>query len=170
MSVSDPSPGHGPVIVAPVIRHLSGADPDRSIAFYRDVLGFDVRKDTEGNGAPTLAEAVYGPARIQLTTQDGAFDSTGEHRPRGSAIVFFPTDGVVALLESVRARGGRPSELEKVQWLKLRLFGIRDPDGHDLWFGQSLGSTMTVCPLTSGRYPVSIPESCSSATPSFGGR
>lgn len=91
-----------------------------------------MRVDTEGIGAPTLAEAVYGPARIQFTTQDGVFDSTAEHRPRGSAIVFFPTDGVVAPREIVRSRGGRPSELEKVNWLRLRVFGIRDPDGHDL--------------------------------------
>lgn len=38
MSVTDPSPGHGPAIVAPVSRQLSVADPNRSIAFYRDVL------------------------------------------------------------------------------------------------------------------------------------
>lgn len=38
-----------PAIVAPVSRQLSVADVDRSIAFYRDVLGFDVRRIAHGD-------------------------------------------------------------------------------------------------------------------------
>ena len=81
-----------PAIVAPVSRHIRVADLDRSIAFYRDVLGFDVRSVSEGDGVTAVAEAVRGPARIQLSLHDGAFDSTGGLRPRGAAIVFFQTD------------------------------------------------------------------------------
>ena len=76
-----------PAIVAPVSRHLSVADLNRSIAFYRDVLGFDVRSVSEGDGVPAVPEAIHGPARIQLCIQDGAFDSTGGLRPRGAAIL-----------------------------------------------------------------------------------
>jgi uncharacterized glyoxalase superfamily protein PhnB len=137
MSAVDPSHEREPAFVAPVSRHLSVADLDRSIAFYRDVLGFDVRAVPERDGIPAVAEAVHGPARIQFGTQDGAFDSTGAHRPRGSAILFFQTDDVVVMRDAVRARGGTPSELEKVNWIKMRMFEIRDPDGHALWFGQS---------------------------------
>jgi len=112
-----------PAIVAPVSRLIGVSDKARSIIFYRDVLGFEVRDE-----AGTI-EAVSGPARIR-------FDST-EARPRGSAIVFFQTDDVAALHAAVRVRGGMPSELEKVNWIKMRIFEIRDPDGHVLWFGQS---------------------------------
>ena len=38
---------------------------------------------------------------------------------------------------AIRRRGGTPSHIEKVNWLKMRMFEIRDPDGHILWFGQS---------------------------------
>jgi len=38
---------------------------------------------------------------------------------------------------SVAARGGAPSELEKVNWIKMQVFQVRDPDGHTVWFGQS---------------------------------
>jgi predicted enzyme related to lactoylglutathione lyase len=137
MTDSDPSPAGRPAIVAPVSRHLSVADVERSLAFYRDVLGFDVRTVPEGDGVPAVAEAVYGPARIQLGGQEGAFNTTGELRPRGSAILFFQTDDVAAMIELIRTRGGAPSDLEKVNWIKMRMFEIRDPDGHRLWFGQS---------------------------------
>ena len=39
--------------------------------------------------------------------------------------------------DALSARGGTPSELEKVNWIKMRVFDIQDPDGHRLWFGQS---------------------------------
>lgn len=117
-----------PRIVAPVSRYLSVGDITRSITFYRDVLGFQV-------SAP--AELVSGPARLQLTAEPSAYDSTGEKRPRGAALLFFETDDVAAMREAVRARGGAPSEIEKVNWIKMRMFQVEDPDGHTVWFGQS---------------------------------
>ena len=137
MSDPNPSASRIPAIVAPVSRHLSVADIDRSTAFYRDILGFEVRPLPRGDGLAAVAEAVCGPARIQLTTDDGAWNSTGELRPRGSAMLFFETDDVAALREVVLSRGGEAGELEKVNWIKMRMFEIRDPDGHVLWFGQS---------------------------------
>jgi uncharacterized glyoxalase superfamily protein PhnB len=137
MSLDCSQPTRHPAIVAPVSRHLSVADVDCSVAFYRDVLGFEVRSVFEGDEVPSVAEAVCGPARIQLCTQDSAYDSTGALRARGSAIMFFQTDDVSAMRDAVIARGGMPSELEKVNWIKMRMFEIRDPDGHALWFGQS---------------------------------
>jgi len=110
-----------PAIVAPVMRSIGVADAARSTLFYRDVLGFEVR------GQAGAVEAVCGPARIQFDLQE----------PRGSAILFFQTADVDAMHAAIRARGGMPSEPEKVNWIKMRMFQIRDPDGHTLWFGQS---------------------------------
>jgi len=78
-----------PAIVAPVSRYLGVADASWSIAFYRDVLGFEVRSVRDDNGVPADVELAYGPALIQLGAQDSALDSTGARRPRGSAILFF---------------------------------------------------------------------------------
>jgi catechol 2,3-dioxygenase-like lactoylglutathione lyase family enzyme len=110
-----------PDIVGPVMRCIGVADTARSILFYRDVLGFEVREQAG------IVEAVYGPARIQL----------GRREPRGSAILFFQAGDVDAMHAAIRARGGAPSEPEKVNWIKMRMFEIRDPDGHTLWFGES---------------------------------
>lgn len=125
------------MIVAPLSRHLSVANLARSLAFYRDILGFTVRPPERGDGLPAAAEAVSGPARIQLDTGDVAHDSTGERRPRGAAILFLETDDVAALHDAVAARGGARSEIEKVNWIKMQVFQVRDPDGHTLWFAQS---------------------------------
>jgi predicted enzyme related to lactoylglutathione lyase len=119
-----------PRIVFPVSRHLSVADVDASIAFYRDVLGFEARRSP-------VVEVVSGPARIELTTAAAAADSTGVERPRGVAIVFLETDDVAGMRRDVVARGGAASELEKVNWIKMQVFQTQDPDGHTLWFAQS---------------------------------
>jgi catechol 2,3-dioxygenase-like lactoylglutathione lyase family enzyme len=125
------------MITAPLSRFLAVADAKRSIAFYRDVLGFEVREASDDYGFAAIAEVVSGAAQIQLGNAESAYDSTGKRRPRGAAILFFETDDVAALHATVVTRGGKPSELEKVNWIKYRLFEIRDPDGHTLWFGQS---------------------------------
>jgi catechol 2,3-dioxygenase-like lactoylglutathione lyase family enzyme len=125
------------VIVAPVSRCLAVAAIDRSLVFYRDVLGFNAGSVRDENGVPALVEVKYGPAVIQLGVHESAPDSTGAPRPRGSAILFFQTDDVAMMRDAVIARGGQPSELEKVNWVKMRMFEIKDPDGHTLWFGQS---------------------------------
>ncbi len=120
-----------PTIVAPVMRCIGVADPARSIAFYRDVLGFEIHQKSGE------IEALCGPARLQFGKQDYAPGHLGEARPPGSAMLFFNTSDVSAMHAAIRARGGAPSEIEKVNWIKMRMFEIRDPDGHTLWFGQS---------------------------------
>ena len=51
--------------------------------------------------------------------------------------MFFDTDDVAAMHAAVRQRGGQPSDLENVNWIKRTVFEVRDPDGHVIWFGQS---------------------------------
>ena len=113
------------------MRFVGVSDSARSSAFYRDILGFEIREESG------RIEAVCGPARLQFGEQDYAPGHVGERRPLGSAMLFFNTSDVSAMHEAIRARGGAPSEIEKVNWIKMRMFEIRDPDGHTLWFGQS---------------------------------
>jgi catechol 2,3-dioxygenase-like lactoylglutathione lyase family enzyme len=120
-----------PAIVAPVMRSIGVADAARSTAFCRDILGFDI---AEQGGE---IEAVSGPARIRFGTHDYAPNDWDEPRPRGSAMLFFETDDIAAMHAAISTRGGNPSAIEKVNWIKMRMFEVRDPDGHTLWFGQS---------------------------------
>lgn len=122
-----------PDISAPVMRFIAVADLARSVAFYRDVLGFEVK--LEGGEA----EAILGPARVRLgkrgyTASDWALENP---RPSGSGVLFFQAGDVAATRAAVVARGGSPSEIERVNWIKMQLFEVRDPDGNVLWFGQT---------------------------------
>jgi uncharacterized glyoxalase superfamily protein PhnB len=125
-----------PQILSPLSRFLAVADIGRSVAYYRDVLGFSVTPATAGPGSSDV-ELIHGPARLLINAQASAADSTGENRPRASAILFLETDDVAAMRELVRSRGGNATELEKVNWIKYRVFQVQDPDGHTLWFAQS---------------------------------
>jgi predicted enzyme related to lactoylglutathione lyase len=126
-----------PVIVSPVMRHLRVADPARTLAFYRDVLGFEVRGGGDEYGVTAVAEATRGPARIRFTTTSADGDG-GDSTPRHT--LFLQTDDAATLREEIRARGGEPSDVDEVNWIKMRMFEVRDPDGHALWFGESFHS------------------------------
>ncbi len=117
------------MLIAPVSRYLAVADPERSIAFYRDVLGFEVQPVRGDFGFPASAELVSGEVRLQI---GGA-----ETAPDGRGVLFFETDDLDRRRADVLASGAKPSSIEKVNWIKYRVFELEDPDGHILWFGQS---------------------------------
>jgi uncharacterized glyoxalase superfamily protein PhnB len=114
-----------PRITAPVSRRLGAANVELTVAFWRDVLGFEVRRAGDDGGV----DLTSGRARIRVEPLD--------ERPPGSAVVFFDTDDVEAMQRAIRQRGGQASDLENVNWIKRRVFEVRDPDGHVIWFGQS---------------------------------
>jgi predicted enzyme related to lactoylglutathione lyase len=118
-------------IASPTMRFLPVADLRRSIAFYRDMLGFEIREQDGGT------EAVLGPARIRFGKE--GYEPTDWSTPKapGSAILFLQSADVEALHAAVEARGGNPSAIERVNWIKMRMFELRDPDNNVLWFGQS---------------------------------
>jgi len=116
-----------PTIVAPVSRHLDVADLVRAVTFYRDTLGFEVHAHADHS-----AELTLGPARITLGRRD---PGTGTE---GRSILFFETDDVAATYDILAARGAEPTEPETVNWIKMRMIEIRDPDGNTLWFGTGI--------------------------------
>jgi catechol 2,3-dioxygenase-like lactoylglutathione lyase family enzyme len=118
-------------VASPIMRFLPVADLSRTVAFYRDVLGFEIREVDGGT------EAVLGPARIRFGKDGFAPTNWGTPKPPGSAILFIQSGELEALHAAVRSRDGKPSGIERVNWIKMRMFEIRDPDGNVLWFGQS---------------------------------
>lgn len=104
------------------------ADIARTVAFYRDAIGFEVHARP---GQPP--ELTLGPARITLGTAD---PTPAEHH---RSILFFETDDVAATYDILAACGARPTVPEDVNWIRMRMIEVRDPDGHTLWFGTGFG-------------------------------
>ena len=117
-----------PTIVAPVSRHLDVADLVRSVTFYRDTLGFEVHAHADHS-----AELTLGPARITLGGRGRGADAEGR------SILFFETDDVAATYDTLGARGANPTVPQDVNWIKMRMIEVRDPDGNTLWFGNGFG-------------------------------
>lgn len=120
-------------IISPVSRYLVVADIETSLAFYTGRLGFS--EVVVPAGSPP--EVILGTARIIFHTIENAVDSTGFLRHAGNAMIFFETDNVLGMYEGLKRQGLNPSDPEKVNWIKMQLFSVVDPDGHHLWFGQS---------------------------------
>ena len=117
-----------PRITAPVSRHLDVSDVARTVAYYRDVLGFTVAKaDADASGP---AEVTSGPARITLGATNG-------HVSDARHVLFFEVDDTSAMRSTLASRGAKPTAAEDVNWIKMRVFEVRDPDGNSIWFGRS---------------------------------
>ena len=111
---------------------FASADIHRSVAWYRDRLGFDVERDRSHYGIVRrdMVEVPFRPA-------------CGDHDGAGGA-AYFRVEDVDGLYRDMRgaAEGGAiapPSERRG----GMREFDVRDPDGNLLRFGRpSAGPTM----------------------------
>lgn len=149
-----------PRISLPVSRHLGARDVNATARFWCDVLGFSIAEcpeealtgadgETESDELEDRAAVVLtaGEARIYLHRDDWAPDFSGGPRPPGSAIILLPVSDLAAMHERIAERGGQPGAIAKVNWLKLEVFEVRDPDGHTIWFAQSYQRDMMSRPV-----------------------
>jgi catechol 2,3-dioxygenase-like lactoylglutathione lyase family enzyme len=125
-----------PPLTAPAMRVIGVSNAEASAAFYRDVLGFEIRDH----------EAVRGPARVQFGAASFAPDDYLQSEARDTAMLFLATSDLDAAHAAITERSGQPSAIEKVNWIKMRLFAVRDPDGHMVWFGKSYDLPVPAAP------------------------
>jgi lactoylglutathione lyase len=110
---------------------LTAHDLSRSIAWYRDVLGFIVDYTADDNGKPKSAGIRSGCSRIFLNQDDGG---RGWERVKGEgfAITFDTAQDVDALAAAIKARGGTLTmEPTDMPW-GVRMLRLVDPDGYRL--------------------------------------
>ncbi|MFM1850909.1 MAG: hypothetical protein RIS54_593 [Verrucomicrobiota bacterium] len=112
-------------------------DMRRSVAFYRDVLGFEVEASWEPDGHYYWAQLRSGDTRLMLNAEFEDEERPPEpNRPHGKDVTFcFYPAYVAALRESLVAQGQKPGALQGTQY-QHRQFELRDPDGYKLMFTQ----------------------------------
>ena len=107
---------------------LTVNDIQKSLAFYRDVLGFVAKDSWEEEGALKGMELVAGSVRFWLSQDDF---KKGRDRVKGMGFRMYcgTTQDIDALAARVRGAGVELAEEPKDQSWGGRDFAVRDPDG-----------------------------------------
>jgi catechol 2,3-dioxygenase-like lactoylglutathione lyase family enzyme len=118
--------------------NLVVSDIERSLAFYRDVLGFAVAFSVPDK-PPFVFVAVHsGPVEIFLNAPEPAIAEYPAFKDRpigGTLTLFIEVAGVRRLHDELRARVNVVMPLEK-KWYGLTEFAIADPDGYLITFAE----------------------------------
>mgnify|MGYP005758668715 CR=1 FL=1 len=119
---------------------LPHSDPDASLAFYRDVLGFEVRNDvgydgmrwiTVGpTGQPGTSVVLHPPAADPGVTEDER-RTIAEMMAKGTyASIVLATTDVDGVFEQVQASGAEVAQEPIDQPYGVRDCAFRDPAGN----------------------------------------
>lgn len=107
---------------------LTASDLQKSLAWYRDVLGFTVDQQHERDGQVVAVSLKAGTVRVLLAQDDGA---KGKDRQKGEgfSLMLTTNQDIDETANEILARGGvldaPPSDMP---W-GARMFRLRDPDG-----------------------------------------
>ena len=110
---------------------LTVNDIRKSMAWYRDVLGFKVDQEFERDGALVAVVLRAGATGIVIDQDNGAkgFDRV---KGQGFSLQFTTAQNVDELAKRIKAYGGIiESEPADMHW-GARIFRIKDPDGFTL--------------------------------------
>jgi uncharacterized glyoxalase superfamily protein PhnB len=116
---------------------ITVADLKKSMAWYRDVVGFEVQQEYERDGALRSVALQAGSVRILLNQDDGG---RGWDRAKGEgiSIQFITSDSVDDIAARIKASGlAIDSEPADMPW-GVRMLRLRDPDGFKLVFSSPL--------------------------------
>ncbi|WP_103076066.1 VOC family protein [Solilutibacter silvestris] len=119
---------------------LPHLDPDASLAFYRDILGFEVRNDVGYNGMrwltigppdqPGTSIVLFPPAASPGVTDDEK-RIISEMMAKGTyAIMLLATKDLDAAFERIQASGAEIVEEPTMQPYGVRDCAVRDPAGN----------------------------------------
>ncbi|MEU9702980.1 VOC family protein [Streptomyces sp. NPDC047981] len=121
-------------------------DHDKALAFYRDVLGMEVRNDVGFEGMRWVTVGSPEQPDVEIVLEPPLADpnaSPADRRAMAELLakgllrgVIFQTDDVDATFERVRAAGGEVLQEPADQPYGVRDCAFRDPSGNMLRFNQ----------------------------------
>ncbi|MFD9258726.1 VOC family protein [Streptomyces sp. NPDC059538] len=121
-------------------------DHDKALAFYRDVLGLEVRNDVGFEGMRWVTVGSPNQPDVEIVLEPPLADpgaSPADRRAMTELLakgmlrgVIFSTDDVDATFERIRAAGGEVLQEPVDQPYGVRDCAFRDPAGNMLRFNQ----------------------------------
>lgn len=109
---------------------LTVKDLERSLAWYRDVVGFTVDQVFEREGARVAVSLKAGAVRILLTRDDGA-KGVDRAKGEGFSLMITTAQDIDALAKGIKDRGGVLAS-EPADMHGARAFRLVDLDGFRL--------------------------------------
>ncbi len=119
-----------PLIAQDLGASLTVADVRRSLAWYRDVLGFSLDREHERDGRLIAASLRAGEIQILLTQEDGA-KGADRVKGQGFSLQITTAQDIDAIASNAR-RAGAALDSEPADAWGVRVFRLRDPDGFRL--------------------------------------
>jgi catechol 2,3-dioxygenase-like lactoylglutathione lyase family enzyme len=115
---------------------LTVNDIEKSLAFYRDVLGFAVKERWEEDGKLRGAELTAGASGLMLGQDDW---KKGRDRDKGQGVRFFCTtdQDIDALAARIKSHGVALEHEPRDDW-GMRALALADPDGYKLTIAREL--------------------------------
>jgi uncharacterized glyoxalase superfamily protein PhnB len=110
---------------------LTVKDLDKSLWWYRDVMGFVIDQKYERSGKVVAVALKAGKVRILIGQDDGA---KGESRVKGEgfSLMITTVQNVDSMAKRIEERGGQlEADPTDTPW-GARIFRVRDPDGFRL--------------------------------------
>ena len=112
-------------------------DLQRSIAFYRDVLGFVVGDEWRGENAVLQGCEMHAGSVVFVLTQDDFTKGRDRKKGIGTRLHVSTAQDIDRLASEIKARGGSlDQEPTDMPWGE-RVFMITDPDGFKLTIAQA---------------------------------
>jgi uncharacterized glyoxalase superfamily protein PhnB len=139
-----PRPTRPPARRQPETLRLRGVSPSftandlpRSIAFYRDVLGFVVGDEWRGENGVLQGCEMHAGSVVFMLTQDDFAKGRDRQKGVGTRLHVSTAQDIDRLASEIKARGGTlDQEPADMPWGE-RVFMITDPDGFKLTIAQA---------------------------------
>ena len=107
---------------------LTVKDLEKSLKWYRDVVGFTVSREITRDGKRRAVGLVAGAVRIMLNQDDGA-KGWDRVKGQGLSLMLTTSQSVDAIAHRIQKMGGTlQSEPADMPW-GARVFRVHDPDG-----------------------------------------
>jgi catechol 2,3-dioxygenase-like lactoylglutathione lyase family enzyme len=118
--------------------NLIVSNVERSVAFYRDVLGFSVAFTVPAASPLVFAAVQSGPVEIFLNAPEPAVAEYPAFKDRpigGTLTMFIEVAGIRAVHDSLKNRVKVVMPLE-TKWYGMTEFAFEDPDGYLITFAE----------------------------------
>jgi catechol 2,3-dioxygenase-like lactoylglutathione lyase family enzyme len=127
-----------PYEVNKITPNLIASNVERSLAFYRDVLGFSVTATVPETAPFAFALMTRGDITVFLNSPEAAIEEYPAFKDRpigGTLTLFFEVTGIREAYAALESRVTLVMPLE-VKWYGMTEFAFEDPDGYLITFAE----------------------------------